>query len=99
MYRGFENEATWAYAAYLNNDLRAYRKYRVIVRNLRLRYGDDDLLNQFTRVLEYQSSRFTPEERRENPYLKRIREGDWSTVDYEAVARSFIGRRDGQRPA
>ena len=31
MYRGYENEATWAFASYLNNDLKVYRKYRIIV--------------------------------------------------------------------
>ncbi|MGN1381773.1 MAG: hypothetical protein ACI4W2_03040 [Eubacterium sp.] len=94
MYRGYDNEATWAYAAYLRNDLKAYRKYRVVVRNLRLRYGEENLLKEFTKVLIFQKDRFSSQEKNENPYLKRIHEEDWEKIDYPAVAAAFIGQQE-----
>ncbi|MFC2662947.1 MAG: hypothetical protein ACFNYI_07380 [Eubacterium sp.] len=93
MYRGYDNEATWAYASYFRNDLKAYRKYRIIARNLRLRYGEENLLNEFTKALILQKDRFTSQEKSENPYLKRIHEDDWEKIDYPAVAAAFIGQQ------
>lgn len=94
MYRGYDNEATWAYASYFRNDLKAYREYRIIVRNLRLRYGEENLLDEFTKVLKLQKDRFSSQERNENPYLKRIQEEDWEKIDYPAVAAAFIGQQN-----
>lgn len=93
MYRGYENEATWAFASYLNNDLGVYRKFRVIVRNLRLRYGEENLLDEFTEVLERQEQKLSEQEKRENPYLKRIQDEEWDQIDYRAAAAAFIGRQ------
>ena len=93
MYRGYENEATWAFASYLNNDLKVYRKYRIIVRNLRLRYGEENLLNAFTDVLMLQKDKHTQKEKEENPYLKKIQKSDWESIDFQAAAAGFIGNQ------
>lgn len=93
MYRGYENEATWAFASYLNNDLKVYRKYRIIVRNLRLRYGEENLLNAFTDVLMLQKDKLTQKEKEENPYLKKIQKSDWESIDFQAAEAGFIGNQ------